>query len=134
MELRELHRTLGWEAIRAIISDFYRRMLADPRLAPFFAHVTDVEATATHIARFWWRDLGGAPLVAGEVFNPHAVHRHFGVTPQAVDVWLEVFEATLRDHLPPEHADPWLERARKFAEWTRIEMARTPLGEPGTGD
>lgn len=127
MELRELHQVLGWDKVRAIIVDFYRRLLADPRLAPFFAHVTDVEATAATITRFWWRELGGAAVIAGEVFNPHEVHRRFGVTPGSVDDWLEVFEVTLRDHLPPEQADPWLARARKFGEWTRIEMAKPRL-------
>ena len=124
--LRGLHRALGWEKIRAIIADFYGRASHDPRLAPFFAHVVDLHETADSIARFWWRDLGGDPIIAGEIFNPHDVHRHFGVTAQAVDDWLRIFQATLRDHLPAEQADLWLARAEKFGGWTRAEMAKQP--------
>lgn len=123
---RRLHQLIGWETMQAILADFYQRVQTDSRLAPFFAHVTDVDAVATRIARFWWRDLGGAPQVPGEVFNPHRVHRHFGVTPESVDWWLEVFAATLEEHLPEEIAAAWLARATKFADWTRTELKRPP--------
>ena len=121
---RTRHRLIGWDAMQAILRDFYHRLKSDDRLAPFFAHVTDIDAVATRIARFWWHDLGGAPRIAGEVFNPHAVHRHFGVTPESVDAWLEVFASTLRDHLPDDTAAIWLARAAKFADWTRVEVTR----------
>lgn len=124
--LRRLHAAIGWEKIRAIIADFYGRASLDPRLAPFFADVVDPRETADSIARFWWRDLGGDPIIAGEIFNPHEVHRHVGVTAQAVDDWLRLFEATLRDHLPAEQADLWLARAARFGDWTRTEMAKPP--------
>lgn len=126
MKLRELHQVLGWDRILAVTTDFYARVAEDPRLAPYFAHLDDPSQAAERIARFWWRDLGGAPRQPGEVFNPHAVHRRFGVTAAAVDAWLEVFEATLRDHLPAEAAEVWLQRAQTFGEWTRIEMGREP--------
>jgi truncated hemoglobin YjbI len=120
---RDLHRLLGWDKVETIVRDFYHVIAADPVVGHYFRALPDLDAAATRIARFWWRDLGGPPIVSREIFNPHAVHHALGIRPGEVDIWLELFLATLDRHLPPELAQPWAGRARKFAQWTRSELA-----------
>ncbi len=120
---RDLHRLIGREAVEAIVRDFYHRIAKDPVVGHYFAALADLDVSAARIARFWWRDLGGPPIIPGEIFNPHAVHHALGIRPGEVDIWLDLFLDTLARHLPPEHAAPWAARARLFAQWTRGELA-----------
>jgi len=57
--LTVLYQRLGGEkAFREIVAEFYRRVLADPTLAPFFAHV-DMGALQDHQRAFLIQVLGG---------------------------------------------------------------------------
>jgi hemoglobin len=118
---RQLAARLGRDTIAAVIADFYERARHDPDLGPTFAQMSDWDEVKARIAHFWWLDLGGERYRA-DIYNPHTVHRHFGVRPEQVDPWLRLFEATLRDHLPPDDADVWLTRARRMADWVRTEL------------
>lgn len=118
---RQLAARLGRDTIAAVIADFYERARHDPDLGPTFAKVSDWDEVKARIAHFWWLDLGGERYRA-DIYNPHTVHRHFGVRPEQVDPWLRLFEATLRDRLSPDDADTWLTRARRMADWVRTEL------------
>jgi hemoglobin len=118
---RQLAARLGRDTIAAVIADFYERARRDPDLGPTFAPVRDWDEVKARIAQFWWLELGGQRY-RDDTYNPHTVHRHFGVRPEQVDPWLRLFEATLRDHLPSEDADLWLARARRMADWVRTEL------------
>ena len=118
---RDLAALLGRERITAVVADFYDRVRHDPELGPTFAEVRDWDEVKARIGHFWWIDLGGQRY-RDDVYNPHTVHRHFGVRPEQVDPWLRLFEATVRDHLPVELADAWLARVRRMAEWVRTEL------------
>ncbi len=124
---RELAAQLGREQISTVVSDFYQRVQNDPVLAPNFAHITDWDAVKARLTHFWWIDLGGARY-RDDVYNPHTVHRHFGVKPDQVEPWLRLFEATVHDHLPPDLAEVWLERVRRMADWVRIELQKSASG------
>jgi hemoglobin len=124
---RELSARLGRDCITAVVSDFYQRVQNDPALAPSFSQVRDWDAVKARLAHFWWIDLGGARY-RDDVYNPHAVHRHFGVTPEQVEPWRRLFEATVHDHLPPDLAEVWLERVRRMADWVRIELQKPMPG------
>lgn len=125
---RQLAARLGRETIAAVVSDFYDRVQHDPDLAPTFAQVRDWAQVKARIAHFWWLDLGGERY-RDDVYNPHTVHRHFGVRPEQVAPWLRLFEATVRDHLPPDLADIWLTRVRRMADWVRTEL-QNPTRRP----
>ena len=57
--LTVLYQRLGGEqAFQSIVAEFYRRVLADPSLAPFFAHI-DMAALRQHQAAFLIQALGG---------------------------------------------------------------------------
>ncbi|GAB4360379.1 MAG: hypothetical protein Kow0073_19660 [Immundisolibacter sp.] len=118
---RQLAARLGRDTILAVIADFYERARHDPDLGPTFVHVRDWDEVKARIAHFWWLDLGGERY-REDIYNPHTVHRHFGVQSEQVDPWLRLFEATLRDHLTPDDADIWLARARRMADWVRTEL------------
>lgn len=118
---RDLAALLGRERITAVVADFYERVRRDPELGPTFAEVRDWDEVKARIGHFWWLDLGGQRY-RDDIYNPHTVHRRFGVRPEQVDPWLRLFEATVRDHLPAELAEVWLGRARRMAEWVRTEL------------
>ena len=118
---RDLAALLGRERIAAVVADFYDRVRHDPELGPTFAGVRDWDEVKARIGHFWWLDLGGQRY-RDDIYNPHTVHRHFGVRPEQVDPWLRLFETTVRDHLPAELADVWLTRVRRMAEWVRTEL------------
>lgn len=118
---RDLAALLGRERINAVVADFYDRARHDPELGPTFAGVREWDEVKARIAHFWWLDLGGQRY-RDDIYNPHTVHRHFGVRPEQVDPWLRLFEATVRDHLPDELADLWLTRVRRMADWVRTEL------------
>lgn len=120
---RELAARLGRETITAVVADFYERARRDPDLGPSFAQVKDWDEVKARIGHFWWIDLGGERY-RDDVYNPHTVHRHFGVRPEQVDPWLRLFEATVRDHLPADLAEVWLSRARRMADWVRVELQK----------
>jgi hemoglobin len=118
---RDLAALLGRERITTVVADFYDRVRHDPELGPTFAEVRDWNEVKARIGHFWWIDLGGERY-RDDVYNPHTVHRHFGVRPEQVDPWLRLFEATVRDHLPVELAEVWLTRVRRMADWVRTEL------------
>lgn len=60
-----LYETLGGKAaIGAVVDDFYRRVLADPTLAPRFAQ-TEMDKQRKHLAAFMALALGGPDEYAG---------------------------------------------------------------------
>lgn len=120
---RDLHALIGRDGIARVINRFYDAVPRHPTLAPYFQHVTDWDEVKAHLAHFWWIDMGGERY-RPDIYNPTDVHRHFKVPPELVDDWLALFTEIVRDELPAEHADGWLKRVGKMADWTRIELAR----------
>ena len=62
----------GAPAVRAAVDDFYTRVLADARLAPFFTG-TDRERLKAHQRAFIAAALGGPQIFAGR-FHRRAVN------------------------------------------------------------
>ncbi len=113
------------EDITRVMDRFYARIRIHPVLGPVFAaHIGDTNAEwAAHIARidsFWARaflgkeDYVGNPMAA-HVGNPLISVDHF-------PIWLELFEATLTEELPPETAAAWGAMAHRIARGFRMAM------------
>ena len=68
-----IYDTIGRaSAVRAAVDDFYARVLADARLAPFFAE-TDLERLKAHQRAFIAAALGGPEIFAGrDMASAHA--------------------------------------------------------------
>ena len=54
----------GADAVRTAVDDFYTRVLADPRLAPFFAG-TDLNRLKAHQRAFIAAAIGGPEIFSG---------------------------------------------------------------------
>jgi hemoglobin len=66
----------GAPAVRAAVDDFYARVLADRRLAPFFAR-TDLQRLKAHQRAFIAAAIGGPEVFAGRDMT--AAHAGLGI-------------------------------------------------------
>lgn len=90
-----LYERLGGEpAIAAVVQDFYRRVLADPLLVPFFRGVAP-DRLARMQREFFAAALEGPIRYSGRPLN--AVHGGLGIRPAHLARFLEHLMATLAD-------------------------------------
>ncbi|MGA7802153.1 MAG: group III truncated hemoglobin [Gammaproteobacteria bacterium] len=108
---RQTHERIGHDRVAAVVDDFYERVQAHPALAVPFLMVNDWALHKARLTHFWWVALGGRRY-RPDRYDVAGKHLAVGVNDALVDDWLALFDATLRDHLPPELAHAWLERAR----------------------
>lgn len=108
---------VGAERLRRLLWDFYGRVMTDALLAPVFAARVGPFPDGgwpVHIARIegFWRAVTHGP---GEYRGrPGAAHAGLGVGAAHFDRWLELWERTLGEHLPPTEAAALLELARRM--------------------
>lgn len=87
----------GRAAIRAALDHFYEKVLADPRVSPFFDDV-DVEAVKRQQAAFFAMALGGPDDYRGRELGPaHARVRKAGLDQERFDVFMGHFRDTLHE-------------------------------------
>jgi hemoglobin len=67
----------GAGAVRAAVDDFYARVLADPRLAPFFTG-TDLNRLKAHQRAFIAAAIGGPEIFSGR--DMASAHAGLGIT------------------------------------------------------
>ncbi|MFI5956154.1 group 1 truncated hemoglobin [Cryptosporangium sp. NPDC051539] len=80
--------------LRTAVNLFYRRVLADPGLAPWFGGV-DMTALRAHQLAFLADALGGPDLFSGR--DIAAAHAGLGITDQAFDELIGHLATALRD-------------------------------------
>jgi hemoglobin len=103
------------EHIRAFITAFYERLLADPRIAPVFLDVAgiDIRRHLPLICAYWEKLLLGADAYRRHTMNIHrAVHARRPLTAVDFEVWLSHF----RGALDAGFTGPFASRARGIAE------------------
>jgi hemoglobin len=87
----------GTETIRELVRIFYDRVLADPRLAPFFPD-TDMEGLRAKQVMFLIMLVGRTRTFSGQDLNAaHAGARAQGLTDEHFDALLGHFEAAMRE-------------------------------------
>ena len=91
---------------------FYGSARQDPLLGPVFARVTEWEHHIGKISAFWRNVALGTRSYQG---NPMGAHLPLGLEPAHFVRWLELWEATARQTLPPEAAALVVERAQRIA-------------------
>ena len=116
---RNTHELIGLDRIRAVVDDFYERIQRHPVLAEPFKVVGDWHEHKQRLVHFWWVSLGGERY-RDYVYRVAPVHMQVGVTAKQVDLWLELFHATLLDHLEPELAEQWYRRAANMGRSIRM--------------
>jgi len=82
----------GREAIRAVVDDFYARLLADDELGPFFAD-TDMESLKEHQTDYLCEAAGGPAEYTGP--DIRAAHLHVPFTDALLDRSVEHLLASL---------------------------------------
>ena len=119
--------------IHELVSRFYGRVRRDPLLAPVFASAlgeTDA-AWAAHLARladFWSSVMQGSGRYHGDPFSAHL--RLPDLTPAMFDRWLNLFQATCCEVLPPDDAAAFGNRAERIARSLRMGLfERLPAGK-----
>lgn len=109
---RDTCEQIGLEKIAVVVDDFYDRIQHHPTLAQPFSQVHDWAEHKARLSHFWWVSLGGAPY-RQDIYRIAEKHmdEKMGMQPALIDDWLALFQETLRDHLPPDQLEPWLQRA-----------------------
>lgn len=104
-----------YQDINSVVDDFYGRIQKDSLLSIPFQSVHDWPEHIDNITHFWWIRLGGKPYMFSE-YNPVAKHFFAGFNADLLKRWLDIFKATLNDHLSTEKANLWWLIAQKIGE------------------
>lgn len=117
------------DQIATVVHEFYAVARTHPGLGPVFAaHVTDWTAHEAKIIRFWRNAILYDRSYDG---NPMQVHRAAGnVRLGMFDVWLGLFDSTLKRHLPPETATAWSDLAHRIGRGLRFGLMDAPNAPP----
>lgn len=102
------------EEIEGFVRRFYDRVLADPKLAPLFTEVAEVDLDQhlPLIAAYWKKMLLGESGYDRHTMARHrALHEKRALTREDARRWLDHFERTLDE----SYAGPGAERARRVA-------------------
>jgi hemoglobin len=115
----------GHEGIRAVVDDFYDRLVDDPDLGPFFA-----DADLDHLRRtqtaFLCAAAGGPETYEGPPVRD--AHLDVPFEPDHVERAVVVLRETLADHgVPPADAEPVVDAVAQFEADL---LARPGDGEP----
>lgn len=125
-EQTSLFGRIGEERLRALLWAFYARVTQDEQLGPIFIRKIGPFPQAgwpVHIARlegFWRAVTGGPSAYRG---HPGPAHSGLGATDAHFGRWLELWEETLNEQLPPAEAQAMLTLARRM----RVTLERFAL-------
>ena len=109
----------GRSAIHAAVESFYRKVLADPSLQPFFDK-TDIPHQVALQSMFISMLLGGRVVYTGkDVRTAHAGAREKGLNDSHFNMFLKHFRAALEEaKVPPDK----LEKVMQLLEGTRASV------------
>jgi hemoglobin len=110
------------EQVERFVDSFYRRVLADPHLAPIFLDVAaiDPEEHLPRIKDYWCKLLLGEQGYRRHTMNIHReLHDKQALGPDDFQRWLALFNATLDEGYAGERT----ERARQVAASIAGNMA-----------
>ena len=105
--------------IARLVHVFYGRVRADALIGPIFeANVADWDLHLANLCDFWSSLTRRTRRYDGRPLRPHF---RLGLAPAHFDRWLDLFERTAREVLPPPAAALFVDRARRIAD--SFEMA-----------
>jgi hemoglobin len=119
------------DTVNRVVHCFYQRVRTEPGLVGYFVHIDDWPQHEGHIADFWWGVMGGRVTSP----RPRAMergHRDLDFGERELNLWLALFEQTLRENLPDAAARQWAELARGLGRaMTRRGLLRSDSGRRG---
>ncbi|AXE64791.1 hypothetical protein HPO_15753 [Hyphomonas polymorpha PS728] len=135
-ELRDQAAAFGIDEayISTLVETFYTRVRGHPVLGPVFdVAISDWGPHLETMKNFWSSVALGTGRYSGRPVPAHARHRH--IQQVHFNLWLALFEQTLRDTAAtPEAAAFFLERANRIAQslqYALFGLADLPLNRPG---
>lgn len=113
------------EDIEALIDDFYKRMLEDHLLRPFFLEAANVHL-AEHlpiICDFWETVLFQTGTYQGGTLQKHlALHMEKPLEARHFERWLEHFQSTVNTHFEGPKAEEAKQKARSIAAVIQVKI------------
>lgn len=103
-----------------VVDDFYTRIQHDPILQTPFQSVSDWPEHINKLTHFWWIRLGGRPYLATD-YNPVLKHYLAGFNSTLLQRWLQLFHATITDHLSMEQVNLWKSLSERIGEVLTIK-------------
>lgn len=102
------------EEIGELVDRFYAKVRLDPEIGPIFnATIDDWPAHLTLLKSFWSTVLFTERSYKGD---PLSKHLPLLLDPPHFARWLELFEETAREVMPPEHADVIIDKSHRIAQ------------------
>jgi hemoglobin len=102
------------EQIGRLVHRFYGRVRGDDLLGPIFnGQIQDWDHHLGKLTDFWSSVVLRTRRYEGRPMRPHLM---LPLEDQHFDRWLQLFEATAHDELPPEAAAVFVQRARMIAD------------------
>lgn len=112
--------------ISTLVDTFYTRVRSHPILGPVFdVAISDWEPHLATMKDFWASVALGAGRYSGRPLPKHAQHKH--IQQWHFNLWLALFEQTLRDTAPTQGAvDYFMERANRIAQSLQYALFGLP--------
>lgn len=99
----------------SVIDDFYHRIQIDEKLKIPFQSVHDWPEHIERLTHFWWCKFGGQPYLF-TYYNPVEKHFFAGFNEELLARWLNLFHATMADHLADEQMNLWKRISQSMGE------------------
>ncbi|WP_284379582.1 group III truncated hemoglobin [Amylibacter marinus] len=109
--------------ISRVVKSFYSKVRTDPQLSAVFAQSIPADHWPAHedkITDFWANAILQERRYSG---NPLQVHRAQGhIQPEHFAIWLDLFDQTLAEILPSQHAAAFSKLAHRIGASLRMGM------------
>lgn len=115
--------------ISTLVETFYARIREHPLLGPIFENAIgdDWDRHLATMKNFWASVALNAGLYSGKPVPAHA--KHTQIQPWHFNIWLALFEQTLKDTAPtPGAVLYFMERAERIAQSLQLAMFGLPMG------
>jgi len=104
----------SYDEIHRVVQAFYKKLLNDPKLSPFFSHIDNFAEHEQRIVDFWWMSMGGK-LDDPPKINMIGKHFPLGIKETDLLQWIALFSETLSEHLDGPKGLLWMDKVLVIA-------------------
>jgi len=128
MPTKPLCQQISFIQVQQVVHAFYERLQTHAQLSRFFKHIADFSEHEHRISCFWWMSMGG------KLHTPPSIdminkHMPLGINADDLQIWLQLFDATLKEQLPPQSAQAWFQKALQISQRIQqIVIDKKPIG------
>jgi len=113
------------EDIDSVVNAFYRQAMGNDEIGYIFTEVAklDLEKHIPTICDFWESILFGKMNYRGSVVSKHIeLHKLSSILPRHFEVWLGIWNSTIKESFKGEKADEMMHRAYLMAEMMKHKI------------